>query len=125
MSTKIQDNLAALADELVSEIRNVKDLTKENLPLVAKEYVAYQKTVAVFDTIVMGSILIVSAIGISRVLGVEQFKSFDFFIAGSSVVGSVAGFFGTVCSAQEYLSFKMQPRLKAIEGVVKLFKGKT
>lgn len=118
------DQLKSLSTEMVQEIKNLKDLTKETLPEVAKEYVKFNMVLHLFGLIFFGiGTLIGTGIIIHGLLNnLYTERNYGFLQMSAVFVVPISGFF-TLYNLISLLSFYFQPRTKAIEGVVKLFKG--
>lgn len=119
----MKEQLDALAKEMIAEVKNLKDLTKENLPLVAKEYVAFNEVSAILGAVLSLLVFAPSCVGIIH--GILNDKMGDRTVGavqGLSLFGMLIGGFFLLVNIYSYLSFKFQPRTKAIEGVVNAFK---
>ena len=118
----MKEQLESLANEMISEVKNLKDLTKENLPLIAQEYVKYGQIISLVNTV---QAVVVSMLGVYFGLYLKDTPTISNLILGILGVGFCL--FGALTASahfDEYLSFKLKPRSKAIQGVIKAFKGR-
>lgn len=53
--------LEGFTSEMLTEIKNLKDLTKEELPLIAQEYIFANKVSAIVGLSVAGLLMIIAA----------------------------------------------------------------
>jgi hypothetical protein len=118
----MKEQLESLANEMIQEIKNLKDLTKETLPIVAKEYIHYNMTMAAIGLIVFGLFFLVGLAGLIYSASINALIDKNF--GPLQLVSTILFMFGTCFGIGSFItlvSFYMQPRLKAIEGVVKTF----
>ena len=113
-------NKEILFEEMLQEVKNLKDLTKEQLPLVAQEYIKYNTMVAILG------------ITISLILGVSCIVLFllahfnvpdsdnQILLSVCSWVSGILSFLFMFCNLPEYLIFKFQPRRMAIKAITSL-----
>jgi len=116
--TALSKQTEKLAKEMLDEVKNIKDFAKEELPVVAKEYVSYR-------TVSSGIMLILSIIGlgVSGCLltgGLASESDFDprTLIGG---IGVLVCFIATCVNGDLYLEVKLQPRRTAIKAITSLF----
>lgn len=121
----MKEQLEVLAKEMITEIKNIKDLAKEELPLVAKEYVEYNIKTSFIGAIITG---VVSLLSIAMLIGVliVYLKSGTFYevlfpISLVGTIGLIIGGISCCVNVSQYLEFKLQPRRKAIEAITSLF----
>lgn len=117
----MKEKLEELAQELIKEVRDVKDLTKKELPEIAKEYITYNITFSKVVTIVSGVVLILSLIGAILAIFVLRSDSFAVGVGMLSFLTGMFSFFAFCSEYTSYLSFKMQPRRMAIKAITSLF----
>jgi len=116
------------ADEMLQEVKNLKDLTKKELPVVAQEYVRYNVISGLISMIFTGLIFGLSAYSLYHGLTLPSHDANGHsqepigWVFWGLIFGVVSGI-GLLCSVEQYLSFKFQPRRKAIYAITSLFKG--
>lgn len=118
--------LEELAKEMIEEIKNLKDLTKENLPEVAKEYVRFNIILSLIGFTSSGFVVLVGLVMFVYGLSQEGYTNNSpdsataYFAFGGLValIGIIVGLINFV----NYLGFKLQPRSKAIKGITSVFK---
>lgn len=121
----IKNKLDKLAEEMIDEVKDLKNLTKENLPEVAKEYIKYNLIKSGISFFIFGLIFILGLIG--TIQGILNDKFLDKNIGSIEVFSLLFVIIGGVISITEiitFLQFYLQPKSKAIEGVIKLFSSK-
>jgi len=107
------------AEEMLEEIENFKDLTKEELPVIAKEYLQYKIVNSILGIISGSVLLILSAIVI--IICVNNGRPVGITI-GLGV--GFTGFCITVLSIDTLLRVILQPHRMAIDSIISLI-GKT
>lgn len=118
----MKEQLLNLAEEMVKDIKDLKDLTKQELPELAKEYIKFNLTYAKVMSIISFFLLILTVIICT--IGYINVHKFD-DKAGFVLLGSV---FSALCliaifiNITNYLKFKCQPRRSAIEAITSLLK---
>lgn len=123
LSTKKQ--LDNLAQEMLKEVKNIKDFAKEEIPIVAKEYVNYL-------TITSGTFLIVSILGmgisgyvlshgIAGMLSDKRMSDSQMVATLLGGIGLLISFIGTCVNGDAYMQVKLQPRRTAIKAITSLF----
>lgn len=117
----MKDQLEALAQEMIKEVRDLKDLTKKELPEIAKEYISYNMTMSVIGMIICGVVLVLSLIGVAVAFFVLEMGS-GAFVATLllSVIFSMVSFIIMCTSLCNYLDFKLQPRRMSIKAITSL-----
>lgn len=124
MKKGLKNQLESLAQEMIKEIKDLKDLTKENLPEVAKEYVRYNTALYLAGTVGFGIVFVLGVASAVYGFAHEGYShespdsATAFFMFG--LVATLVGFIAGICNFSCYLSFKLQPRRKAIEGITSL-----
>lgn len=111
------------ADEMLKEVKDLKDLTKKELPIVAQEYVRYNKISSLVGVLFTGSIFAVSAWSVYH--GATSDFGHRDDGRGYILVGGIFGLLSGIafmCCSDQYLSFKFQPRRMAIYAITSLFK---
>lgn len=120
----MKEQLESLAQEMVKDIKDLKELTRETLPEVAKEYIDYNMTMATVGFVFFGVVFMLGCFGVIH--GLMNDKFYDRNI-GPVQVASMFAFLGgagfSLLNLVSFIQFYLQPRSKAIEGVVKAFKG--
>ena len=116
--------LKAFADEMIKEIKNLKDLTKKEIPEVAKEYIKFNKTISLIGGILFAIVAMVG--GYIIVCGFSYIPTHEYDDAktGYYMVGgliSAIGIFASIANLYNYLQFLYMPRRKAIEAITSLF----
>lgn len=118
----MKDQLESLMNEMVDEIKNIKDLTKSELPELVKEYTRFNVGMSVLGMTV-SAVLFLSCIvvivctksldldGPATLLGVATFLVY--FIAVLLPVIFLV-------NLHSYFEYKLQPRRKAIEAITSL-----
>lgn len=120
------DKLKEFSEEMLKEIKDLKDLTKEELPKVAQEYIFYKKATSLLN-LIFCSVLLLSVIlaGIYLVFG--NFNDEDFVkktgLAAYCLITGIISIIGFSCSLDEVLSVFLQPRRTAIYAITSLFNG--
>ena len=116
-------NKEAFIEEMLQEVKNLKDLAKDELPIVAKEYIKYNTMVATLG-ITISLILGISCI-VLFLLAHFSDPSSDKYILFSVCSGltGMLSFLFMLCNLPEYLTFKFQPRRMAIKAITSLTNG--
>ena len=118
-------NKDAFIEEMLQEVKSIKDLAKEELPAIAKEYV--RAKIVMYGVGIMLSLVAIT-IGISCGLYAllhtfpETYNGHDNQM-GISAVGLITGAVGCVfcaCNLYSFLEFKLQPRRMAIKAITSL-----
>jgi hypothetical protein len=123
----MKKQLDALAEEMITEIKDLKDLAKKELPEVAKEYIRFKVILNLVGIFIFGLLFLLS---VCAALYGYYNKGYTHSAEDIYTVSFALGIFGVcispmLCIANivEYLKFKLQPRRMAIEAVTTLFKG--
>lgn len=115
-----------LINELMSEVKSLKDLAKEELPEVAKEYILATKIQATFY-LLLGLFIIFTA-------SVLAFKGYNYIPENSYDDGRVGLWVGSgiltllggmlsLASIENLINVFYQPRRTAIEAITSLLKS--
>ncbi len=120
----MKKKLEALAEEMINEIKDLKDLTKKEIPEVAKEYVNFNLTTSlIFGT--LASLMFITGTsfwiyGLTHGGDMNNNSTETGFMFGGFLMllvgGGLSGLFWYT-----YLEFKLMPRRKAIEAITELF----
>jgi uncharacterized membrane protein YukC len=117
--------MESLAEEMIQEVKDLKDLTKEELPEVAKEYVRYNTILHLVGMLGFG---LLAVVGIAfSVYGVMHEGWTHESLDSATLALTFGGFailIGGIVSLINftmYLDFKLQPRRNAIKGITSLF----
>ncbi len=117
-------NKDALLEEMLQEVKNLKDLTKEELPLIAKEYIHANLIGSLFVMGVSGVMLVISLVcGLYSMFGTFHENSGpEVLSVVVAICGSVVGFILMGIGTTSYIDFKLQPRRMAIKAITSLIK---
>lgn len=110
-------------EEMLKEVKDLKDLSKEQVPLVAQEYINYHMAMHLLGIILFG-IMFLIGLGLLFV-GIFVAKTHDDQF-GFELLGGILGGLGfmiMMCNVVDYLKFKLQPRRMAIMAITSLLKG--
>jgi len=119
----MKEQLNNLTEEMVKEIKNLKDLTKETLPIVADEYIKFNILMNNISMIFFGLILLIGLCGTTYSIINGLFTNKDFSVIQLFSIFSLAiGLIIFPSCVYDYFKFKLQPRTVAIQGVIKAFK---
>lgn len=108
-------------EEMLEEVKSFKDLTKEELPLIAKEHIKANIVKSIFD-LSFGLLLVT----ISGILGYHlYFKEIIYSDVKLSfgIISGILAIFGpiiTMCSLSNLMDYYLQPKLMAIKGILNL-----
>lgn len=115
-------NKEAFIEEMLQEVKNLKDLAKDELPIVVKEYIRYNIISSVIGLILSGALLTLAAI-----CDVIAWHSPNECVQClCSIAAALSGTVGTIlglCSGDTFLACKLQPRRMAIKAITSLTKG--
>lgn len=121
------DQMKELMNEMVQEVKSLKDLTKKELPEIAKEFIAYKimeyfvYSIVTFVVFLIGVYLIQCGLSHSE-LNEYGMHSGDYYF--QIVLGSVLSILFSmffVCNFLGILEYKYQPRRMAIKAITSLF----
>jgi len=123
---KNNKKLQSLANEMVDEIKNLKDLTKKELPAIAKEYITYLKVTAVIQLIISGALILLGTECVLQVLygtfeTYHEEKVITFALGGLCL--GVPGLIAFFCNLDTLISVALQPKRTAIKAITSLFNG--
>lgn len=114
-------NKEALIEEMLNEVKNLKDLAKDELPLVAKEYLLNQKIQGYIGlSIGMVILLVGAAAGAYAALGTFHHSEDAVSYALSGMIGGLVGFVMTLCNGSSLMDVYLQPRRMAIKAITSL-----
>ena len=119
----MKEHLQSLVIEMVNEIKSLKDLTKETLPEVAKEYIRYN-TVTSLVFLFLSVLLAIASIVAIVVGHYTRDVTPDSLILCFGVSGLIVSVLAIFINANNYMSFVLQPRRKAIEAIISLMKDR-
>lgn len=115
-------NKDQFVSEMLEEVKNIKDLAKEELPLVVKEYINANKIFGWIGTIV--GVILLSAVGYALHYlahgDFERYSDVKFVLGISSFVGGFIGAAFVMCSGTNLLNLYLQPRRMAIKAITSL-----
>jgi hypothetical protein len=117
-----KDKLNAFVEEMVQEVKDLKDLTKEELPLIAKEYIAYLKFITMLQLIVY-SLIMFSAVATGLYAAFGTFEKYDDLRMGLGFYTFIAGivsFGGLAFTVESLTSLILQPKRTAIYAITSL-----
>lgn len=114
----MKEQLEKLAQEMIGEIKELKDLTKKELPVIAKEYLAYCEFSYALWLAFTGIAMDASIYFLTSEL--LNAKSDPFIIAGC-VLGIVIFGISTLYNIDSWASLRLQPRRHAIQAITSLF----
>ena len=113
-----------LMQEMLTEIKNLKDLTKEELPLIAQEYIhANRVSCALGVGLGLSMLLLAGAIAVLGFLHVPNPDRYDDVRFGCSLAGlllGAVGFVTAVLNVSHAVDFYLQPRRMAIKAITSL-----
>ncbi len=108
--------------EMLNEVTNLKDLAKEELPIVAKEYIKAYKVKTIFGLIV-GALLLLLAMSSGAYALFGKFSEYHnddaAFFCLFGIVSGIAGLI-TVWSITDLIDIVCQPRRLAILAITSL-----
>jgi hypothetical protein len=115
--------LEELTSEMLTEIKDLKDLTKQELPLIVKEYIRAEKVVATIGLAIGGAFFLVSAFLIYKGVTFIERNNYSHDAFGwyaSAAVTLFAAFLFTLINGLNLLAVVMQPRRTAIKAITSL-----
>lgn len=109
-------------NDLLAEVKDLKDLAKEQLPLVAQEYIEVNKKKMIVGLSVGASLLLLSlSSGLYAYFG--KFSEFSTKPLLFVLLAALSGLIGTILtfsSLDTFIDFKYQPRRMAIKAITSL-----
>lgn len=116
----MKKQLEDLAQEMILEVKNLKDFAKVEMPEVVKEYIRYN----IINDLMWFSFWLCVTIGLFITAYIGRSSHDDTFslttiICLTSSLLSIL--FSGIC-LDSFLSFKLQPRRKAIEAITSLLR---
>jgi uncharacterized membrane protein YesL len=121
----MKDKLNELAEEMLKEVKDLKDLTKKELPEVAKEYVnyfLYSNIVGLFYAVILCLLSTSSFYYLFFV--VEKLSEKEQVLAVLTCIIIMPSFFLLWACTENILAAVVCPKRKAIEGILNLFNKK-
>lgn len=122
MAKNLKKKKVEFIEEMLQEVKNLKDLAKEEMPIVVKEYILTNKVQAFVGLAI--SIVLLSLAGFSLFqLLTTEFERFSDAKFGYSLMGSISGVMGFVislCNGSRLLDLYLQPRRMAIKAITSL-----
>lgn len=119
--------LIELAEDMISEIKNLKDLTKQELPEIAKEYIKYHQVfyLSGFLLFLLGIPLSIIAwkYGSDHGGNINGRANCETFIMVVGFRAIPICVIGLLINGYSFLEYKFMPRRKAIEAITSLTKG--
>lgn len=119
------EKIKNFSEEMLNEIKNLKDLTKEELPLIVKEYINYLKVIGIIY-LTVGVFLLYSAIeaGLYVTYGeFEKYSDFRLILSLYCLIAGILGFLIIAINLDSLLKVFLQPRRTAIKAITSLFNG--
>lgn len=111
--------LEDFANEMLTEIKDIKDLAKEELPLVAKEYVRYQTISNLMSIGFCLVVLLICAISTYITIGSAN-TNVQFVFGVGAVTSGIIGAVSLAICVDNYIYVKLQPRRVAIKAITTL-----
>lgn len=115
-----------LLEEMLNEVKDIKDFAKEEIPFVAKEYIFAQKVQNYFALIVGLAMLMAASTGAlyrSGVLTEKVSDGWGLVVGIASILFFIVGGVATQCAISELIDLHLQPRRMAIKAITSLFKN--
>lgn len=120
--TKLNNAKEEFLEEMLREVKSLKDVAKEELPLLAKEYI-YANKVQIWMLLGVSMLLLIMAAAGTAYLVLGEFEKYDNAISAILCIVLTTGAAGLVLlffSISELLDFYLQPRRMAIIAITSL-----
>lgn len=116
-------NKEEMIQEMLKEIKDLKDLAKSELPIVSREYINANK-VRTYASVLFGLALLIVSILLGFYCGTDMDSSrpLQFFAGLGCLIFGVTSSFMIICSIGTLIDLYLQPRRMAIKAVTSLFK---
>ena len=120
--SNLKKRKAEFLEEMLQEVKNLKDLAKEELPVVAKEYILANKVQAYSGLAIALVLLSVAAFSGHQLmtLELERYSDAKFGYALLGGLTGIIGFILAMCNVSSLLDLYLQPRRMAIKAITSL-----
>lgn len=109
-----------LIQELLNEVKSIKDFTKEELPVITKEYIQASKVKTFFNLCVGFMLCITAYYCVAYVINIESETAATIFASIYGVIGGTVGFIMVGHCITSLIDLYFQPRRIAIKSVLNL-----
>lgn len=113
-------NVDLLIAEMLNEVKDLKDLAKKELPIVAKEYIVAGKVYAAIGISIGLLLMVISVLSGHTSYVADSNSDTQVGFAALSVFSGLIGAFFNLINVPMFLDFYLQPHRMAIKAIVSL-----